>query len=195
MAPFADAGIEALPRGIRVEDGRDPHAAIGQPVAIRRLDESDIDAVVRICNDAIAQGESTYGPDPVTAEQMLRQLCGLPPPFECFVYQDHDGIVGWAGLMRFAGRDIYDTTPELGIFVSAAHRRRGIGRALARHALARAADLGFHGLVLILQPEPTFLMAWAIRLGFRSAGRLPAVLPARTEWRDIFVFQKFLSGE
>jgi L-amino acid N-acyltransferase YncA len=195
MAPFADAAVEALPRGICGGDGCEPLDARGRPVPIRRLHASDIDAVVRICNYAIARGESTYGPDPVTAEQMLRQLCRLPPPFESFVYDDGDGIVGWAGLTRFTEREIYDTTPELGIFVAGTHRRRGIGRALARHVLARAAGLGFHGLVLILQPEPTYLMAWAIRHGFRSAGSLPAVLPVGTEWRDIIVFQKFLSGE
>jgi phosphinothricin acetyltransferase len=195
MAPFANVAVEPLPQGIRVGDERDRHDAFDQPVPIRRLDESDIDAVVRICNDAIALGESTYGPDHVTAEQMLNRLCRLPPRFESFVYEDRDGIVGWAGLMRFTEREIYDSTPELGILVSRTHRRRGIGRALARHALTRAADLGFHGLVLLLQPNPTYLMAWAIRLGFRSAGWLPAVLPVGTEWRDIFVFQKFLLGE
>jgi L-amino acid N-acyltransferase YncA len=162
---------------------------------IRRLEPRDLDHAATLCNTVIARGESTYGPGPLTAEELRGELFGIPAEFESWAYEEDDGVVvGWAALTRHTHRDIYDTVAEVVVFVSAGHRRRGIGRALAKHALARASALGFRVLLVMLQPEPSYAVAWAVRLGFRNVGFLSAVLPVGGEWRDILVFQRFLKS-
>jgi len=47
---------------------------MNDPNRIRRLEERDIQAVVRVCNAAIERSESTYGPDLVDARQIHAQL-------------------------------------------------------------------------------------------------------------------------
>src|SRR6266404_8866306 len=74
---------------------------------IRRVKETDIEHVVRISNEAISRGESTYGPGSVTAAQMLANLFAVPQKFESYLYENEHGIVAWAGLTRFTEREIY----------------------------------------------------------------------------------------
>lgn len=164
---------------------------------IRRLNKADVDAVGRICNAAVVRGEYTHGPKQLTPEHVVTVLFDVPACFESYAYETSAGIVGWAGLLRYHEREAYGATAELVVYVSPEHRRCGIGRILAQHVLARAPELGFHVIVLILQAEPAYLLAAAARLGFRCTGRLASVLPVGEEWRDIYVFQRFVltSGE
>jgi L-amino acid N-acyltransferase YncA len=163
---------------------------------ITRLERADLTTVVRICNEAIAAGESTQGPEPVTVRQMSAQLFVVEQRFEAYAYRDSDGeVVGWAALSPHTNRPVYNVCAELEVFVQKKYRRRGIGRALAGRALERASALGYHALLLILQPVPTPPLAWAIRLGFRSVGLMSRVLPVADEWRDILVFELILPTE
>jgi len=161
--------------------------------SIRRLEPRDLEDVVRICNAAIARGESTYGPNDMTAEELGPLLFGVPAQFESYVFDGGNGVIaGWAALMRHMNRDIYPTVAELTVFVADEYRRRGIGHALVQHAFERANDLGFRALLLILQPDPAYTVAWSLRLGFRNVGWLTGVLPIGDRMQDILVFQRFM---
>jgi L-amino acid N-acyltransferase YncA len=160
---------------------------------IRRLARSDLASVVRICNVAILRGESTQGPEPVTEARMLEQLFEVGPRFEAFAFVEQEQVVAWGALCPHTNRPVYNVSCEVELFVANDYRRRGIARRLMGHLLERASALEYHAILLLLQPTPTPPAAWAIRLGFRSVGMLARVLPVAGEWRDIFVFEKFLS--
>jgi len=161
-------------------------------VSIRRLEPGDLEAAARLCSEAIARGESTLGPDPLGPEALAETLKG-DARYEAWAVDDREGrVAGWAALAPHTKRDIYDTVAELLVFVSGERRRHGFGRALVHHAITRATELRFRALVALLQPAPSFAVAWAVRLGFRSAGALTGVLPVGPEWRDILIFQKWL---
>lgn len=164
-------------------------------IPIRRLEPRDVENAAWICNTSITRGESTHGPGSIPSEQLRAELLDAPAQFESYVCDGGGGVMaGWAALMRHTHRDIYDTVAELTVFVADEHRRRGIGRALVQHALERASELGFRVLLLILQPEPAYALAWAFRLGFRNVGGLPCVLPVGEQWRDILVFVRYMKG-
>lgn len=163
---------------------------------IRRFEPHDLDNGVRIWNESVARGESTFGPRNISVEELRAELFDAPPPFESYVCDQGNGVpvAGWAALLRHTHRDIYDTVAELTVFVAAEHRGRGIGNTLVQHALARASELGFRVLLLIVQPEPAFVLAWAVRLGFRRVSGLSGVLPVGERWQDIMVFEKSIEG-
>lgn len=162
---------------------------------IRRLEPRDLEDAARICNTAVGRGESTYGPDGLTPEELRAALFDVPAQFESYVWDSDGGsVAGWAALMRHTNRDIYDTVAELTVFVADEHRRRGVGHALVRHAMGRADELGFRVLLFILQPEPAHTLAWALRLGFRNVGWLVGVLPVGEQWRDVMVFERYMKG-
>jgi phosphinothricin acetyltransferase len=159
---------------------------------IRPLEKTDIPDVLRIWNTAITHGESTRSATPLTADEVGALIFDVPARFEAYCYETAQALVGWGGLTRYHEREAYGATAELSIYLSPEYRHRGIGRALARHALMRARQLEFHAIVVILQAEQVHAMAWALRLGFRNTGRLTGVLPVGSDWRDVFVFQKLL---
>jgi L-amino acid N-acyltransferase YncA len=160
---------------------------------IRKLVDADVEPVLAIWNAANLSGEHTHVAEALTLEQARATLFDVPKRFESYVHESSGRVAGWAALMRYHEREAYGATAELVAHVSANCRRQGIGRALVRHALARAPQLGFHTIVAILQPDPAYIVAWTARLGFRCTGQLKAVLPLGTEWRDILVFQRSVS--
>jgi L-amino acid N-acyltransferase YncA len=161
---------------------------------IRRLKIEDAVAVARIYNAAVAGGESVYRSKSLDTTQVLEMLFSSPPRFECFGFENSDGLVGWSGLLQYHEREAYQTTARLVAYVALDQRRQGIARALVRHALGRADELAFHTVVLMLQKRPAYLLAWAARLGFRNTGYLAAALPVDSEWRDILIFQRFIAA-
>lgn len=161
---------------------------------IRRLQHADLEAAVRITNEAILRGESTQGPDAIDEQRLSALLFAGGERFEAYVCENDAGdVTAWGALVPHTGRSVYNVSGELEVFVGVAHRRRGVGRALVRHLMGRARELDFHALLLLLQPEPTHVMSWAVKLGFRCVGSLAAVLPVNEEWRDLLVFEIFLS--
>jgi predicted N-acetyltransferase YhbS len=80
---------------------------------------------------------------------MLKERCGRREPPITFVASAGDELLGSAMLVA---RDM-DTHPHFfpwlaGVFVSPAHRRRGVGRALSEHVTREARLLGFSTLYL-----------------------------------------------
>lgn len=160
----------------------------------RQATRADIDEIARLWNEAIVRGESTHAPEPLTTDQVSRYLFDVPPKFEIYAHEVSNRLIGWGGLMRYHERKAYGNTAEIVAYVSANHRRRGVGRSIVNHALQRAHALRFHAVVLILQAAPSYLTASALRLGFRYTGHLSHVLPIGGDWRDIYIFEKLLSG-
>jgi phosphinothricin acetyltransferase len=157
---------------------------------IRRLQMGDCEAIASIYDTAVARGESVYHVPSLTAGDARRLLFDVPPRFEAFIYETECGIAGWAALMRYHERKAYETTAEIAVYVALDQRQKAIGGTLVQQALLRAPELGFHTIVLLLQKKPSYLLAWAAKLGFRSTGYVAAALPVGAERRDILVFQR-----
>jgi RimJ/RimL family protein N-acetyltransferase len=84
---------------------------------------------------------------------------------------DGDRVVGSLSIRR----DEHPATHHvatLGMFVLAGHRRRGIGRALMREALAWAERVGVERLELTVYPGNRAAIALYRAFGFREEGRL-----------------------
>jgi L-amino acid N-acyltransferase YncA len=156
---------------------------------IRRLKLTDVYDVTSIFNETIERQECTNDVRPRTAEQMKAWLTADLPDYETFVYETAAGIVGWSAITRYHEREAYRPTVELVTFVTRAARRFGIGGELMRNSLRRAKALGFHSAVIIVFPEPLYVVESAKKLGFVELGRLHGVFPAEGSWRDVVLLQ------
>lgn len=156
---------------------------------IRKIEDRDIQAVTNLWNESILSGESTYEPTSLSATQVRDTLVDIGPPFETYVFDTDEGVVGWCGLLQHYSRSALNQSAELSACVVRNSRRHGIGRSLAKHAIARAPKLGIHTILLLLRREPTYLLTWALREGFRHIGQLSSVLQIGDRFHDIVVFQ------
>ena len=163
-------------------------------VEIRAMTPDDVSAVTAIYNEAIGRGESTREFEPQTDEQCRDWILVGDERFSGYVAVHAGEIVGWSALTRLYPRAAYDATAELSIYVAAARRGQGVGRALAADLIARAQRLDYHLLVLFLFPDPAWLVELARRSGFAECGALPEAGYWNGELRDVNVLSLRFEG-
>jgi ribosomal protein S18 acetylase RimI-like enzyme len=84
---------------------------------------------------------------------------------------DDANLVGMVGVQRESHAQLAHKAIIWGMYVDAAHRHRGLGRALINHGLVYAADvLGVRGVNLGVTTSNTVAMALYQSLGFRIYG-------------------------
>lgn len=157
--------------------------------SVEPIDPNDLTAVTTIFNEAIKAGETTQALEVQTVEQCQSWLLDNKPEYEAYVYKEKGKIKGWVALTPFHEREAYSPTVELSVYVTLSARGQGIGNQLAKQGLMRARNLEFHSVMLLLFPEPVYLLEWAKRLGFLDRGCLEGVVPTQQSWRSIILLQ------
>lgn len=120
--------------------------------------------------DAVAANEASATPFPWSRGQFADCLAAA---YECCVAQRAGAAVGHGVLATDAGE-----AQLLNVCIVPAAQRRGLGRALARHLLARAAAAGAEAVFLEVRPSNKPARALYASLGFCRIGRRPGYYPA-----------------
>jgi RimJ/RimL family protein N-acetyltransferase len=140
---------------------------------IRRARTRDAGPLVTLAEDVASEPEGWLITDGAwrTAADERRYLRALRRYNDAavFVAEGPDGIVGRLSL----GRDPHPASrhvADLGLMVSAGHRRQGIGRALLDQAVAWAGEVGVRKLELHVFPHNEAAIALYESFGFRREG-------------------------
>ncbi len=154
----------------------------------------DLAAIVRIYNATIPSRESTADLEPVTVEQRgAWYIAHTPDRRPLWVAEDESGaILGWCSLRDFYGRPAYAATAEIGIYVDAAARRRGVGGALLREAIERGPALGISTLIAVAFAHNAASVALFEGMGFTPWGRLPGVARLDDRRADVLILGRRL---
>ena len=151
---------------------------------IRELDESDWPAVSAVYAEGIATGNATFESDVPTwerwnaAHQTLRLVAEL----------DGD-VVGWAAVSPYSDRHCYRGVAEESVYVGAAARGKGVGRALLEELVARADAAGYWTLLAGVFPENEASLALHRALGFRVLGVHEKLGERDGVWRDVVLLE------
>jgi phosphinothricin acetyltransferase len=156
---------------------------------LRDATDSDLPAIVEIYNSTIASRMVTADLEPVTVEARRPWLAAHQTPTRpIWVLVDAQGtVVAWLSFDTFYARAAYDGTAMIAIYVAAAQRRHGLGRALLQTALARAPQLGLHTLLgyIFGHNEPS-LRLFATQ-GFARWAHLPRIAVLDGVERDLII--------
>lgn len=155
---------------------------------IRDAVEADLPAIVEIYNAAIPGRMATGDLEPVSVESRRAWFRGHAPGSRpIWVLESEGAIAGWLSFQSFYGRPAYRATAEISIYVSPAHRRRGIGRALLAEAIRRGPALGLKTLLgfIFAHNEPSLRLFEGV--GFRRWGQLPRVADLDGTERDLII--------
>lgn len=155
-------------------------------VTLRGWRETDVPAVVRICQDPeIAR--FTRVPSPYTeedAQDFLEHQDVEEMGFAIVGADEHDDVLGSIGL-----RDAGEGRGELGYLVAAHARRRGVAsravRMLAKWALT---DVGLARVQLYTRVDNPASQRTAERAGFRREGVLRSYMLIKGERHDAVIF-------
>jgi L-amino acid N-acyltransferase YncA len=155
-------------------------------VVIRDLEERDWPAVAAVWAEGIATGSATFETEVPSWEEFDRTRL----PGERLVAVDGGEVVGWAALSPTSSRECYAGVAENSVYVTAAVRGRGIGRALLDALLARADAAGIWTIQTSVFPENEASVALHERVGFRVVGRRDRIAKLNGVWRDTLFLER-----
>lgn len=155
-------------------------------ITIEAMNTADWDAVQAIYAEGIASGNATF-------ETAV-------PTWETWNSAHHDGCrlvarsatdtLAWAALSPVSKRAVYRGVAEVSVYVAAASRGQGVGKALLQALVACAEAAGFWTLQASIFPENKASLAIHIACGFRELGRRERVGQHHGVWRDTILLER-----
>ena len=135
---------------------------------IRPPTEQDLDALMEFFA-RVPEGERAFFKEQVLDRETVRRWLGEDRGRRGVAVED-GRIAGYAAVVRLSGWS--DHVGEVRLVVDPGHRGRGLGRALARWALAQALDCGLRKLYVEVVAEQEGAVAMFVALGFTAEGLL-----------------------
>jgi phosphinothricin acetyltransferase len=162
---------------------------------IERMAEADWPAVAAIWREGIATGDATFTAQPAAS---FAGFCEGKLAVGNLVARNSDGadVIGWTTLTRVSAREVYAGVAEVGIYVAASARGKGVGAVLMQELVGRSEAAGIWTLQAAIFPENTASLALHERHGFRVVGRrerigrMPPAGPRAGEWRDTILVER-----
>jgi L-amino acid N-acyltransferase YncA len=99
-------------------------------------------------------------------------------------------VLGWAALSPVSGRCVYGGVAEISVYVAAAARGRGVGRALLERLVPASEEAGIWTLQAGIFPENEPSLALHRRCGFREVGRRERLGKLGPTWRDVILLER-----
>jgi len=146
----------------------------------------DRDDVRRIYAEGIATGNAT--------------METAPPPWESWdsthrpdcrlVARGAEGTLGWAALSPVSDRCAYGGVAEISVYVAAAARGRGVGRALLAALVEASEEAGIWTLQAGIFPENAASLSIHQACGFRVVGVREKLGRLAGVWRDVALLER-----
>ena len=162
-------------------------------VDIRELRADDLPTLLAIYNDVIATSTAIYRDTPTTLKERREWWQGrVTQGHPVLVATDDSGVVGFASFGDFRAWPGYRFTVEHTVHVRADRRGAGVGRALMRPLLARAAALGKHTVIAGVDAANESSLRFHERLGFVRCAHFREVGFKFGRWLDLMFLQRGL---
>jgi L-amino acid N-acyltransferase YncA len=157
-------------------------------VLIRQANDADLDAILAIHNDAIANSVAIWTDDLVDRrerEEWLadRSAAGNP----VFVAIEDGALAGFATYAQWRARWGYRATVEDSVYIANEFQGRGFGRALLTRLLDHARQAGHHVMLADIESGNTASIRLHESLGFVEAGRLNEIGQKFDRWLDLTI--------
>jgi L-amino acid N-acyltransferase YncA len=155
------------------------------PLLIETMTESNWPEVRRIYLEGLATGVGSFEVEPPSWEEW--NAARLP---HSRLVAREDGLVGWVALSPFSRRACYSGVAEVGVYVAAQARGRGIGRALLQAVIESAEANGIWTLqgATIADNKASFALQQSC--GFRVVGRRIRIAKRNGKWHDTILTER-----
>ena len=160
-------------------------------ITIRPVEDADFDAIWRIFNQVVQQGD-TYTYDPGTTKDQAHSI---------WISREHSTYVACIDNQILGTYILKPNQPGLGSHVANAGymvgiegRGKGIGKAMCEHSLQEARRMGFTAMQfnMVVSTNESAIALWQ-KLGFSIVGTLPqAFRHKELGLVDAYVMHRFL---
>lgn len=176
---------------------------------IRLAAPGDAEAIRAIYNAEVTGGVNTFDLTPRTAEAQAawtQEHGGAHPAVVAVAGEEDHGrtgpggppvthlgrVAGFASLSPYRDRPAYATTVESSVYVDAAFRGQGVGKALLTELLHLAAGHGFHTVIARIVGENQVSIGLHRACGFSLVGTEREVGRKHGRWLDVVELQRML---
>jgi phosphinothricin acetyltransferase len=161
---------------------------------IRLATADDLCAINDIYNHYVVHSTCTYQTEPETLDARRAWFAAHGPLHPVTVATDDAGrVLGWGSLSPFHKRAAYGRTVENSVYIDRREHRRGLGRALLIDLITRAAALGHHTILALIDAEQAPSVALHAALGFERVAYLKEVGHKFDRWLHVIYMQKMLA--
>jgi L-amino acid N-acyltransferase YncA len=159
-------------------------------ISLRPAVPADAPALAAIYNEGIAEREATFETRSRTGAEVAAWIAeGLP----FLVAEDETGaIAGFARVSAYSDRCVYAGVGEHGVYVAAAARGRGTGRALLIGLCDAAERTGYYKLTSRVFTSNEASRALHRAAGFEEVGVQRRHGRLDGEWRDCVLVERLL---
>jgi phosphinothricin acetyltransferase len=147
----------------------------------------DWERVVTIYLEGIATGDATFE---VNAPAWSAWDANHLPFARLVATTTDDCVIGWAALSSVSKRSVYAGVAEVSVYVAAAARGAGVGRALLQQLIQDSETNGIWTLQAGIFPENQASIALHESLGFRLVGTRERIGKLQNTWRDTVLLER-----
>jgi len=168
--------------------------AVGE-MHLRDATPDDFPAIAAIYAHHVLHGSASFEETPPDVDELLRRHAavlghGLP-----WIVAELDGkVAGYCYATPYRPRAAYRHTIEDSVYIDAACRGRGLGRALLGALIARCESGPWRQMIAVVADPLGGSLALHRSVGFEMIGTLRAVGFKHGEWRDTTLMQRALGA-
>jgi phosphinothricin acetyltransferase len=160
---------------------------------IRLVRPPDAEPIRAIYNVEVLGSTATFDLRPRTPEEQQAWMAEHRGPHAAIVAVDEDDrVLGFGSLSVYRDRPAYSTTVENSVYVDAASRGAGVGRALLEELVLLASQHGFHAVIARIGGGNEASIALHLACGFTMVGVEQEVGRKFNRWLDVSVLQRLL---
>jgi L-amino acid N-acyltransferase YncA len=155
-------------------------------VTLRPMRADDADAVLAVHQEGLDSGDASFE----TAAPTWAAFDAGRLPEHRWVAAGGGTVLGWVAVSAVSTRAVYAGVVEHSLYVAAAARGRGVGRALLRRLIGSTEAAGIWTIQSGIFPENLASLALHDRAGFRVIGTRERVGRHHGRWRDVVLLER-----
>ena len=157
-------------------------------ILIKTLEGRDWEALREIYQEGLATGEATFETSAPTKAQWE---AGHLSSGRIGAYSVPESkLIGWAALSNVSKRKAYLGVAEVSVYVAAAARGNGVGRALLQALIQESERNGIWTLQASIFPENLASLRLHEGLGFRTVGHRERISKLDGVWRNTVLLER-----
>ena len=162
------------------------------PLVLRLATRADAEPIRAIYNQEVTGSTVTFDLVPRSLQDQQDWIDAHSGAHPAIVAERDGTVVGFGSLSPYRDRPGYRTTVEDSIYVDAAHRGGGTGKALLEELVRLATTHGFHAMMARIVDGHTASITLHRSCGFELVGVEREVGRKFGKWLDVALMQRLL---
>lgn len=159
---------------------------------IRNATTGDAGAICRIYNHYVENTIITFEEQPVPVAEMADRIDEYTHDYPWLVYEDEEGIRGYAYATKWKTRSAYRFSVESSVYLDVKATGGGLGSRLYRELLAQLGNTSIHAVIAGITLPNQASVALHEKLGFRKIGQFREVGWKFNRWLDVGYWELLL---